>query len=53
VLVDRPSAVIALRAVHKAFDLDQPTRDEAMPFAPRRLAVAPARPALDSAGSVA
>jgi aspartate kinase len=36
VLVDRPSAAAALRAVHKAFQLDVPTHDLPGPFHPRR-----------------
>lgn len=36
VLVDRASAATALRAVHKAFQLDEPIQDLPTPFRPRR-----------------
>ncbi len=41
VLVDRNSAVPALRAVHRAFDLDEAPADFGRSFIPRRAAVSP------------
>ncbi|HEV3120760.1 MAG TPA: ACT domain-containing protein, partial [Isosphaeraceae bacterium] len=46
VLVDQASGVRALRALHKAFDLERPAIDTPTPYAPRRrTTLASARPA--------
>jgi aspartate kinase len=52
VLVDRPSAVAALRAVHRAFELHRPGNDLTGPYTPRRPAApaSPTAPAADNGG---